>query len=554
MRLLLRFLSYLKGFKMQALAGLFTLLLGTLISIPVPLIYKYIIDVVLAQKNLMILGAFIVILLITTFFEKFINFIEEYLFSHIRKEIFISLRTQLYQQFQKLSIRYFSEKKSGGLLARVINDVNTLQFLLTDKLIAIVKDTLIAFFIIIILFFLDLKLILLAILILPFFAISFSFFGRKVFQASQTAQEKQEILYGDLHENITAAPHLQHTSYESYKTAQTHETISHAEEAHRNLILEGARASFSLIFINILGICLIWGFGGYQIILGEISIGTLIAISFYMSYLIMPMQTIFEANIHIQSALAGLKRIFEILDIIPDIKDAKDAQPLDPQKDITIEFRNVYFNYFPKVPLLEDINLVISPHEMIGIMGKSGEGKTTLANLLLRFWDITKGELLINGTDIKKIKLFSLRNLIALVPQDIFLFNSSIRDNILVGRNIAEPRFDEIIKLAGLKEFIRGLPEKYDTIVGEKGAKLSGGQKQRVAIARALAAEPKVIIFDEATSNLDPETEAGIKNTIRQINQTTSIVLISHKYSSLAIARGIYILKNGKLEESTKKR
>ncbi len=449
-----------------------------------------------------------------------------------------------------MPMKFYNERQSGGILARIITDIDAVQNLFADRLLHLINHSIVAITVIGILFYLDWKLVLLASIIIPLFLLIFGVLMKEVYKTSMKLQERQEALLGNLQEDILGIKLTQSFTSEEHREKKAHKNISDTEKEKRALQIKDALASMSTISISVLAVTIMWGYGGYSVIKETMTIGTLIAIIYYLNYLYTPLSSIFESNIEIQTSLAAAKRIFEILDTKSGIQEDKDAIELPLIKE-KIEFKNVSFSYDSKgVQVLKNINFSAKMNTVIGIVGMSGEGKTTLINLIPRFYDVDKGEIYIDGYNIKKVKLKSLRQQIGLVSQDIFLFNASIRENIIFGReNITEEMFLEAVKIAKVDEFATQLPDGYYTIVGERGVKLSGGQRQRVAIARAILANARILIFDEAISVLDSESEKYIQESINSAIKNRTTFIIAHRLSTILSADEIIVLDKGEIKE-----
>ncbi len=302
-------------------------------------------------------------------------------------------------------------------------------------------------------------------------------------------------------------------------------------------------------FTGSIGMILLWLIGGRHVIQEELSLGTLIAFQGYMWMLYGPLEWLSQVNQWMTRAFTSAERIFELMDTIPESYDEKNAIPL-PKMQGKVEFKDVEFGYDKSKPVIKGVNFSVKPGEMIGLVGKSGAGKTTIINLVCRFFEVNKGLLEIDNIDIKKIRLEDLRGKIGIVLQESFLFNGSIMENIAYAK--PEATFEEIMeasKVANAHNFILAKPDGYDTIVGERGSRLSGGEKQRISIARAILHDPKILILDEATSSVDIETERQIQEAISRLVKGRTTFAIAHRLSTLRNADRLIVMDDGKIIE-----
>lgn len=522
---------------------------GTVVSVVIPLLYKKIIDTAVSIQQVNSLLIPLIILLSLTGLEQLILLFQTIVSTNIQKKVFAKLRTDLYEHLQKMSLQFHSKNNSGVLLSKLTNDVNSVQNLLTPSLIGLLKNVLLILIILIIVSFISIRIVLASLLLFPFFFLVFGVFKRKVYDLSNRVQEKQERMLKALQENITSIKSIQSFNVEGEKLIKAKEQIDETENAKRERDIKSAFASFSTISISLLGTVLLWGLGSYEVVKGSISIGSLIAILYYFNNLNSLITSSFGIALNFQTSLPSVKRIFEILDMVPDIKDAPDAKEIAEFKG-DISFKKVSFAYEHKMYIFNHVDIEISAGSIVGIVGASGQGKTTLINLIPRFYDPSEGSITIDGMDIRKIKLESLRKNIASVPQDTVLFDSSIKDNITMGRkNITSDQIINSAILADAHDFIMKLPQGYNTQIGEKGVLLSGGQKKRIAIARALLNNPRIIILDEATADLDEVSEKSIIASIQNLAKSRTIFFITHKLSLLTFVDKILSVESGRITE-----
>ncbi len=528
------------------LIGLF-ILVYSLISVGMPYFYKLIIDDSIANKNFLSLIKWISVIICLLLSQEIIYIIQVRVTLLMRKDMFSKLRKDLYLKLMTMSQRFYAKTHSGRLLTRITSDIDALQNLMLEKFVYLIQNILISIFIMVIITFINYKMLLITLFFVPVLFMMYFLFSKKIMQYNKDLSEKNENLISTLKEDFSLVKVIQSFSVLDFHLNKADEKINEMEDAKKALSFQYTKSASSTIIINILGIIVIWGYGGYEVIQGGMSIGTLVAISFYLNYI----QNLFFKTYYLvmdyKAAIPSAERVFEIFDMSPDVEDFLGAKEI-PKFDGSIEFENVSFSYEQDKPLLTDVNLTFNKNEIIAIIGKSGAGKTTLTNLIPRFYDVEKGNILINGCDIKAIKLENLRKNIAIVPQEDYLFNISIRENIILGRkNITDKMFEDAVALSGVNEFAQNNKKKYDEIIGENGINLSGGQRKRILIARAILENPYIMIFDEATANLDPESEALVLDSIKKLSKNRIIIFISHKTLPQDFVDRIIVINQGRI-------
>jgi|LSQX01.2.fsa_nt_gb ABC-type multidrug transport system fused ATPase/permease subunit len=554
MKLLLRFSRNLRNYRKETALAIFAIFGSMIAGAISPLLFKWIIDKGIAQKNINSLIYIVIFLVVIMVAQEGFSLLQKIMLSKVREGAFSELRFDIYQHLQEMPMSFFAKNQSGNLLSRVISDVDGVQNLLTENLLNLLKNFILTVIITVILFCLSWKLSLAALLLTPLFFWLYSRFVKSVYNASLQVQQKQETLMGSLQENLSGVRVLQAYDIEKQAMKKTYENIRESERSKNRLYIRSALASSSSIGITVAGIVVLWGYGGYLVMTDEMTLGGLIAVSYYFNNLMGLFNGIFNQMLSFQASFPSAERINEILNIVPDIRNDIDSIDI---KDFSgeISFLGVSFGYEKDKTVFENINLNITPKSVTGIIGASGEGKTTLVNLIARFYDPTCGEIKFDGLNIKKIKLESIRKNVVIVPQETFLFNTTIMENIRMGRqDIAIKDVVEAAISSKAHSFIEELPEGYGTMVGERGAKLSGGQKKRIAIARALVTHPKVIIFDEVTADLDGENEKAILSLIRELSKDKTVLMITHKLDTLVYADCILKIKAGiveRMENST---
>ena len=461
--------------------------------------------------------------------------------------VMLDLRSDLFQHIQRLSHSFFQTRQSGGIVSRLTADIALAQNFVGAAMTNIWMDVVACVFYLALLLAMDVHLTLAALLVFPLYIACMRIYGAESKRTSREVQEAMEEFSGDLQKRIAG--------YAVVKSFA-------AERRESRGFYARARGLFDLVMANVrttnlssslvqwltematLG--LIW-YGGWRIFSGQSSIGVVIAFIHLLRQLYFPVNRISEMNTVLQNSLAAIERIFEVFDTEPDVRERPDAIPL-PRIQGEIRFERVSFGYTPERPTLEEIDLAIRPGEVVALVGPSGAGKTTLVQLIPRFYDPECGRVLVDGTDLRDVTLRSLRSQIGIVAQDTLLFSGSVRENILYGRpDAAEAELIAVAKAAHADEFIRSLPEGYETLLGERGAKLSGGQRQRIAIARAFLGNPRILILDEATSALDSESEYLIQYALKRLMRGRTNVVIAHRLSTVLHADRIVVLYRGRI-------
>ncbi|KXK54986.1 MAG: ABC-type multidrug transport system protein [Chlorobi bacterium OLB5] len=483
------------------------------------------------------------------FFKNFFAFLQGTLTQYVEKSLITDLRRKMFDKFNSLSLRYFNERRSGDIVSRFITDVNAIQNTVSVTFTDLIKQPVLIITFLVMAFLISWKLTLISMVTVPFSVILIIFLGKKLKKYSIRVQESLGDFTSVISENIYGGKIIRAFRMEDFEKKRFDVKL---KEYFRSLMKSSVYTALSrplteLISVG-LGVFIIW-YAGREIFTGstlapEEFIGFLLIIFQLMA----PIKDFSTVSNRIQESYASAVRIFEIIDAKPDIEDLPGASD-KKEFQHNIEFRNVTFSYASSDKLvLDSINLNVKRNETVAIVGLSGAGKSTLVDLLPRFYDVTSGEILIDGVNIKNIKLGSLRDLFGIVTQEIILFNDTIRSNITYGqKNVPEELVISAAKNANAHEFIMETENGYNTVVGERGLRLSGGQKQRIAIARALLKNAPIMILDEATSSLDTESEHLIQEAIERLMENRTSIVIAHRLSTIKDADRIIVLENGKI-------
>ena len=474
---------------------------------------------------------------------------QTYVLSLMSQRVLAGLRTQLFRHLQDLHLGYHDVHIVGVTISRMISDVDVINNLLSQGLVSIVGDLAIVLGIVVVMLSMNLRLALLALSVVPFMILATAVFTRYARLAFRETREKIGAMIGDLAENIGGMRVIQAFAQETATQQRFDQMNRENRDAH---VMAVALASAFTPVVDLLGMaatCVVLWVGGQVAARGEVTIGVIVAFLAYVSYLFQPIRDLSQIYTTLQAAIAGGERVIELLDSKVEIEDAPDAIDLPPVEG-WVEFRHVWLSYRGGHPVLRDVNLVIEPGQMIALVGQTGAGKTSIANLLARFYDVDEGAVLVDGYDVRSVKQRSLRRQIGIVPQDPFVFSASIADNIRYGRpEASDEKVEEAIRLAHLDEFVQSLPYKYHTLVQEGGVNLSLGQRQLVSIGRVALAQPRLLILDEATSSVDTLTEGLIQDALANLLRGRTSIVIAHRLSTIRRAGRIYVVEDGEIVE-----
>jgi len=514
-----------------------------------PLFQKRIVDEVIGTHNLARLGITIGALVGVYAMQQLVNAGDMYIRHALGQRFILDLRVHLYDYLQRLSLSFFERTSTGELMSRVTNDVNALEHFVTHGSALTAIDLLRLVGGAVILFFLDTRLALLVLLPVPVLAISLRHFNTRIRPIYRQIRARLGDINAQLQDNLSGIQVIQAFGQEE----QELERFATESENYFQARVRGIRywSTFfpAMRFVASMGTVIVMGVGAAMAVRGDLSLGTLVAFLSYITSFYQPINRLTEIDNIFQEAIAAGERIFELLDESADIQDAPDAIEL-PGITGEVIFDDVHFRYGTGDEVLHDVDFTISPGEVVALVGPSGAGKTSIANLLCRFYDPIHGQIIVNGHNLRQIKLDSLRQQIAVVLQDTFLFNTTIRENLLHGKSDATK--DELIaaaKAAYAHDFIMELPKGYDTEIGERGVRLSGGQKQRLALSRAILADPRILILDEATSSVDAEAEYLIQQALESVLKGRTALVIAHRLSTIRNADKIIALEEGRIIE-----
>ena len=553
-----RYLKFVKPYRYRIIATIIVGIIKFGIPMLIHLLIKYAIDGVINnhsltnQEKFSHLGVAIgIALFIFLIVRPPIEFIRQYLAQWTSNKILYDIRKQLYNHLQALSVRFYANNQVGQVISRVINDVEqTKDFILTG-LMNIWLDCITIIIALSIMFFLDVKLTFAAIFIFPFYILTVYFFFGRLRKLTRVRSQALAEVQGFLHERVQGMSVIKSFAIEDNEAKNFD---NHNKNFLQRAFQHTRWNAYSFAAINTvtdLGPIIVIGVGSYLAITGSITVGTLAAFVGYLEQLFGPLRRLVSSFTTLTQSFASMDRVFQLMDEDYDIKNGIGAQPIKISKG-QIDLKHVSFKYNEnEKEVLHDINLTINKGETVAFVGMSGGGKSTLINLIPRFYDVTQGEILIDHHNVKDFLTGSLRNQIGLVQQDNILFSDTVKENILLGRpDATDDEVVEAAKMANAHDFISNLPNGYDTEVGERGVKLSGGQKQRLSIARIFLNNPPVLILDEATSALDLESEAIIQEALDVLSKDRTTLIVAHRLSTITHADRIVVMENGRIVET----
>jgi len=538
--------KYMKSHTKTLVLAIICMLIVSIASLIGPYLIKVAVDDHILVGDLSGLNLIFVLMILSYAVFWLFSYFQTYLANWVGHQIVGEIREDLYEHLQDLPMEFYNERNTGDIMARVTHDVNALSDVISTGFIHLLSDIFMMGGIMIVMLILDVRLALVSFITIPFIFFVVYYLGKKMRVAYRDVRERLAELNADVEENLSGIRLVQALNRESINTGKF------SKLSWKNLKANLKAATyFSLLFpvmtlSKVFGEALVLGFGGWGVVQGAVSLGVLLAFMDYVRRFFGPLADLSQVFNTYQSAGASLDRIHEYMSIEPQIKEVED--PVEAE-DIEgeIEFKDVSFAY-DEEDVIDDLDLKVGSNEILAMVGPTGAGKTTIVNLLTRLYDVDHGQILVDGIDLRKYKIKSLREHIAVVPQNVFLFDTTIKENIRFGDPEAtDKEVKEVAKKVHAHDFIKDLPEGYDTRVGQEGVKLSGGQKQLVSFARAMLADPDVLILDEATSSVDAYTEAMIQDAMDELLKDRTVLMIAHRFATLDKADRICVLEDGKL-------
>ena len=552
---IVRLLPYLKPYRGRVALAILGLLVFAAASSSQPFLIGIAIDEFVPSGDiagLNAIGAALIGLALISWAGQWLQQMQTAFIGH---NVLLTLRTSMFNHIQKLSLSFLDRTEVGRVMSRVQNDVTVLQELLTTGFLTILADFaglgLVVFF----LLYLDVELALITFTVIPVLILAMALWQSRARRAFIRVRQAIAVVNANLQENVSGVRVVQSLSREGENIRRFDQVNADNWSAN----VEAGRLTAAVMPVMEVMVAaataLVVIFGGMRVLDGSLGIGVVIAFALYVQRFFDPIRDLVLQYTQLQRAMAGGQRIFEVLDTKPEIVDAPDAVELPDARGAVpgweVTFDHVHFQYLPDVEVLHDIDLSVRPGETLAIVGPTGAGKSTLTSLVARFYDVTEGRLLINGVDIRHLKRESLARRMGIVFQDPFLFSGSVRDNILYGRlEATEEEIVEAARTVGAHDFIKRLPLGYDTVLHERGQNLSQGQRQLVAFARAVLADPRILILDEATANVDTRTEVVIQRALKRLLKGRTSFVIAHRLSTIRGADRLVVLDGGRIVES----
>ncbi len=547
-----RLLHYIQPYRRWMIVAIIALLFSTGLNLILPLVIQNLVDVVFTAENATVSrlnwlagGLFLVFAVQAVF-----SFINRLSIAYVGERAVADIRVDVFSHLQRLSLTFYADHRTGEVVSRITNDVTQLQSAVTDNIVALLRQVVLLVGASILLFYLNWQLTTVILVGIPLMSLTIVALGRRIRRAAKVVQDKLAEAANVVEEATSGIRIVKSFAREAYEIGRFRNATNaiYAAAMHR--------AKISAVLAPIIGFmafgsitATLW-FGSYQVLNGNLTPGGLVAYLVYTMMVATPVSSLAGLYSQFQSAIGATERLFELLDTEPRITESSDALTLPPIRG-NVAFEQVAFHYNENVPVIEGADFSVEAGQVVALVGRSGAGKTTLVNLIPRFYDVTSGAISIDGLDIRDLTLNSLRQQIGIVPQETMLFSDTVYNNILYGKlDATKEEVQAAAKAANAHTFILDeLPDGYETLVGERGIKLSGGQRQRIAIARAILKDPRILILDEATSSLDSESERLVQEALERLMQGRTSFVIAHRLSTIINADWILVLEKGRIVE-----
>lgn len=549
MNLYLRALKYIKPYWKRGLAAGICTIIAAGGTAYLPFVIKDMVDQVLSEKNTTMLNWIVLSIVVVFVIRGIAYYGQSYLMNYVGQRVIIDIRKAVFEKLQRLSMSFYDKHKTGTIMSYVTNDVSALQSAMVDNVVEMITETVILVASIVMMIYLDWKLFLVTFATFPVVLFFIDSFGKRIRKSGSRIQEAAADITSVLQEVASSPRVIKSFVREGYEVDRFDKENMNNFRANMKYAQLSSTLTPTIEFVAAIGVSIILWYGGNSVINGSITAGSLVAFLTYAVNISNPIKRLSRVIGNIQRALAAAQRVFDVLDLPEDIKNAPDAKLL-PKVKGDVRFNDVSFAYNKNEEVLSHVSFEVKPGEMIAFVGPSGAGKSTVASLLPRFYDATNGSITIDGQDIRKVTLDSLREQVGIVPQETVLFNGSVYDNILYGRlDATREEVEAAAKAANAHDFIMQLPNGYETMLGDRGMNISGGQRQRISIARAILKNPQILILDEATSALDTESERVVQEALDRLMVGRTSFVIAHRLSTIKNADKIMVLEKGQLIE-----
>ncbi|WP_304270727.1 lipid A export permease/ATP-binding protein MsbA [Phascolarctobacterium succinatutens] len=549
MNLYFRALKYIKPYWKRGLAAGICTIIAAGGTAYLPFVIKDMVDQVLSEKNTTMLNWIVLSIIVVFVIRGIAYYGQSYLMNYVGQRVIIDIRKAVFEKLQRLSMSFYDKHKTGTIMSYVTNDVSALQSAMVDNVVEMITETVILVASIVMMIYLDWKLFLVTFATFPVVLFFIDNFGKRIRKSGSRIQEAAADITSVLQEVASSPRVIKSFVREGYEVDRFDKENMNNFRANMKYAQLSSTLTPTIEFVAAVGVSIILWYGGNSVINGSITAGSLVAFLTYAVNISNPIKRLSRVIGNIQKALAAAQRVFDVLDLPEDIKNAPDAKAL-PKVKGDVRFNDVSFAYNENEEVLSHVSFEVKPGEMVAFVGPSGAGKSTVASLLPRFYDAINGSITIDGQDIRKVTLDSLREQVGIVPQETVLFNGSVYDNILYGRlDATREEVEAAAKAANAHDFIMQLPDGYETMLGDRGMNISGGQRQRISIARAILKNPQILILDEATSALDTESERVVQEALDRLMVGRTSFVIAHRLSTIKNADKIMVLEKGQLIE-----
>lgn len=544
-----RLLTFLRPYWPRLMVSLVLTLITAGATGAVAFMFKYVVDDILIEKNVMMLKLIPFVVVAIYLVKALSDYFSYFLMADVGQRVILNVRDKLYGHIQTLSMPYFIRTPTGVLISRITNDVNMIQSSVTNAVTELIRESLKLLGLVAVVFYRSVELALIAMVVFPLVVYPISQFGRRLKHYSTKSMDVMGHVMSILDEGISGIRIVKAYNMEEYEKERfSTENRRYYRNWMKRIAVRALSSPLMELIAGLAGAFILW-YGGMQVVEGSLSAGDFASFILAMGMLYSPIRKLNTVNIEVQEGIAAAKRIFNVLDTTPEIGDKAGAEDLG-RVDGEFAFHDVSFTYTGDEYALTGVSFTARRGQRVALVGESGSGKTTIANLLPRLFEVSSGRIVVGGRDIRDVTMKSLRRNIAMVTQEMVLFNDTIRANIAYGtENATQESIQEAARAARAHDFIMQMPHTYDTVVGESGVRLSGGQRQRICIARAIIKDAPILILDEATSALDTESEREVQAALERLMKDRTTLIIAHRLSTIIRADHIIVLNKGEIVE-----